>query len=147
MTMTTLETSANSLQVPPTDWEDLVRRSAGLLEARGVTTPRYVEKIIHNLHHDGRYMLVAPHLLLAHARPEEGALGNGVSLVSTAQDVALLGDPELPVRLFFTLAATEASAHLELLSHLAEVLVDEASMSELLACGDPERVAQIINPS
>jgi len=136
-----------TLQVEPAPWADLVRQSAALLERGGVITAGYVEAIFESFARNGNYMVVAPRVLLAHARPERGALGTGLSLVTTTQDVAFNDDPGVPVRLFFTLAAADSTHHLDLLAHLASVLTDESSFEELLACNDNRRVLQILNPT
>lgn len=135
------------LQVGSAPWADLVRQSAALLERDGVISPAYVGAIFESCVRNGDYMVIAPRVLLAHARPEEGALTTGLSLVTTREDVAFNDDPAVPVRLFFTLAAADSTEHLDLLAHLAEVLMDEPSFEELLSSGDSERVLQILNPA
>lgn len=135
------------LQVPPAPWADLVRQSAALLEREGVISSQYVGAIFDSCERNGDYMVIAPRVLLAHARPEEGALATGLSLVTTSDDVAFNDDPAVPVRLFFTLAAADSTEHLDLLAHLAEVLMDEASFEKLLSSGDTEQVLQILNPA
>lgn len=135
------------LQVEPAPWANLVRQSADLLERDAVIAGEYVEAIFDSIARNGNYMVVAPRVLLAHARPELGALGTGLSLVTTTRDVAFNDDPGVPVRLFFTLAAADSTEHLSLLAHLASVLTDESSFEELLACDDSRRVLQILNPT
>lgn len=135
------------LQVGLTDWEQVVRRSAALLERDGITTAHYVEAIFDSVRRNGTYMVIVPRVLLAHARPEEGATGTGLSLVTTAADVAFDGMDDQPVRMFFTLAATDADAHLDLMSHLATVLVDEDLFAEILTSTDPARVREILQPA
>ncbi|MCI1747320.1 MAG: PTS sugar transporter subunit IIA [Acidipropionibacterium sp.] len=147
MTVMLLSPSTMDLQVPPAPWDALVRRSADLLQASGTTTSHYVDAIFDSLRRNGDYMLVAPRVLLAHARPESGALGTGISLVTTTDDIPFSGDAARPVRLFFTLSAVDSDAHLELLTHLATVLTDDALLSELSTSSDATRVASIINPA
>ena len=145
--MELLTTSRLILQAGPAPWRDLVRQSAALLERDGIVTADYVEAIFASFARNGNYMVIAPRVLLAHARPEEGALRTGLSLITTSEDVALGDDAGVPVRLFFTLAAADSSEHLDLLTRLAEVLVDEASFQELLTTTDSDRVLQMLNPS
>lgn len=139
---TTLE-----LQVEPAPWRDLMARSAAVLKDQRIVSDNYYPAILDSLARNGAYMLVAPRVLLAHSRPEAGALGTGISLITTREDVLLQDNPAQPVRLFFTLAANNNQAHLELLAHLATVLVDQALLDELMTSTDPARVATIINPA
>lgn len=142
-----LDVSTMSLQVPTAPWDELVRRSAGLLQASGATTSGYVRAIFDSIARNGDYMLIAPKVLLAHARPEGGALRTAVSLITTAEDIPFNGDAARPVRLFFTLAAVDSDEHLELLTHLAGVLTDNTMLTELASSSDPDRVAAIVNPA
>lgn len=135
------------LQVAPAPWGDLVEQSAALLERDGVTSPDYLPAILASIERNGSYMLVAPHVLLAHARPEQGAIATGMSLLTTTEDVPFVGDSGKTIRLFFTLAAADADSHLELISHLAEVLVDSEAMAELLSSQDPARVRELLTPA
>lgn len=134
------------LQVPPAPWDDLVRRSAALLERDGITSPQYIEAIFASIDRNGAYMLVAPGVLLAHARPEEGAISTGMSLITTSEEVPFVADPTKGIRLFFTLAAADTTAHLALVSRLAEVLVDANAMAELVASTDPDHVRRLLCP-
>ena len=143
--MTLLPTSRLILQAPPSPWRDLVRQSADLLQRDAIITDNYVEAIFASFARNGNYMVIVPRVLLAHARPEEGAVGTGLSLITTSEDVPLGDDAGVPVRLFFTLAAADSSEHLDLLARLADVLVDEASFQELLTTNDSDRVLQMIN--
>jgi mannitol/fructose-specific phosphotransferase system IIA component (Ntr-type) len=145
--MKLLTTSRVILQAGPEPWSDLVRQSADLLQRDGIITADYVEAIFASFARNGNYMVITPKVLLAHARPEEGALGTGLSLITTSEDVALGDDTSVPVRLFFTLAAADSSGHLDLLARLAEVLVDKASFQELLTTTDADRVLQMVNPN
>ena len=135
------------LQVEPAPWAHLVRLSASLLERDGVVTTDYVKAIFDSFKRNGDYMVIAPKVLLAHARPEEGAVATGLSLVTTSADVAFNDDADVPLRLFFTLAAADSTAHLDLLAQLAEVLMDEQSFDELLSSKDTGRVLQLLNPA
>lgn len=135
------------LQAEPAPWADLVRQSAALLQRDGIVTAAYVDAIFASFARNGDYMVIAPRVLLSHARPEEGALATGLSLITTSEDVPLRDNASVPVRLFFTLAAANPTEHLDLLARLAEVLVDEPSFQELLTTSDSGRVLQMLNPS
>lgn len=91
-------------------------------------------------------MVVAPRVVLAHARPEQGALAAGMSLVTTSDDVPFKDDLGTPLRLFFTLAAPDPAAHLELMAHLAEVLTDQDRLQTLATTRAPRRALEILQP-
>lgn len=132
------------LQEQPRPWQSLVRDSAALLEQAGITSPAYTDAIFESIERNGDYMVVAPGVLLAHARPEHGALGTGLSLITVQEPVPFNDNPAKPVQLFFTLAATDADTHVALLSTLAMVLVDDALSAELMGSADVDRVIAIL---
>lgn len=132
------------LQEPSQPWQSLVRESAHLLEQAGITSAAYTDAIFDSIEHNGDYMVVAPGVLLAHARPEHGALGTGLSLITVREPVAFNDNPSKPVQLFFTLAADDAETHVGLLSTLAAVLVDDALSTELMSSSDVDRVISIL---
>lgn len=145
--MDLINESTMVLQREPASWRDLVQESADLLVRAGVVTSAYVEGIFESFEANGAYMMVAPYVLLSHTRPEKGATGTGLSLITVTEDVLLFDESDKPVRLFFTLAATDADAHLELLANLAEVLIDDDLFAELTTTSDPQRVQQILRGS
>lgn len=108
--MNLIDGSTMILQHSPAPWDELVRLSAAMLERKGVTKPEYVDGIFDSITKNGGYMLIAPRVLLAHTRPEMGAIGTGMSLVTTTEDVPFAGEGK-PTRLFFTLAASDSDAH------------------------------------
>lgn len=135
------------LQVEADDWTQAVRSSAELLVRDGCITPGYVEAIFTSFDTNGDYMIVMPEVVLAHARPESGALETGISLVTLRSPVLFRGDPDKPIRIIFTLAAGDPSEHIDMMAFLAEVLIDAAATRQLKSSSDVEAVLGLLTPA
>lgn len=125
-------------------WEDAVRLAGMLLVKRGVATEKYVEAMIHTVRELGPYSVIAPHVALPHARPEDGALKVGVSIVILANDVAF-GSPNDPVRVVIAFASPDKSSHIRLLSEIAELLSIEGAVEKLMNAKTSEEVRSLIS--
>ena len=64
------------------DWQAALRLCAAPLLAGGFIAPAYVDAIIATHEKIGPYYVLAPQMALAHARPEDGALRQGLALRS-----------------------------------------------------------------
>ena len=69
------------LQVPAMNWQEAVRACGDLLVKTGKCHPCYVDAMIQAVNDMGPYMVLAPGLALMHARPEDGTLQVGMSIV------------------------------------------------------------------
>lgn len=70
-----------------TDWREAVKASAEPLLANGTITADYVEAIFAQHEKLGPYYVLAPGIAMPHARPEEGAKGLGLSLLTLPHGV------------------------------------------------------------
>lgn len=119
------------------DWRDAVRISVLPLERGGYVDSRYKEGIIENIEKLGPYIVIADHIALPHARPEQGALKTQICITLFRQDVTFEGR-EVTARLFVALAAKDDDRHLEALSKISELLSDEAVVGQILESPDEQ---------
>ena len=64
------------------NWEEVVFKGVGLLEENGFVNEIYKKKIIENFYEFGPYMVIAPQIVLLHARPEDGVIKTGLSILT-----------------------------------------------------------------
>lgn len=117
------------------DWRDAVRISVLPLERGGYAESCYKDRIIENVEAFGPYIVIADHIALPHARPEQGAIKTQISITLFRQDVEFEGR-EVTARLFVALAANDNSSHLDALSQISELLSDEDAVEQILAAPD-----------
>lgn len=123
---------AGSLAVAVTasDREAAIRASGQLLVESGRVTADYVDQMVAAVEEFGPYIVIAPGIALAHARPSEAVLATGLSLAVLASPIEF-GSHNDPVSLVFGLAAVDHDSHLAVLAELAERLSDEDFVNKL----------------
>lgn len=117
------------------DWRDAVRISVLPLERGGYVESRYKDGIIENVEKLGPYIVIADHIALPHARPEQGAIETQISITLFRQDVVFEGR-ETAARLFVTLAAKDNDKHLDALAKISELLSGEDEVRNILESPD-----------
>ncbi|MCD8007889.1 MAG: PTS sugar transporter subunit IIA [Clostridiales bacterium] len=118
------------------NWQDAIRISTHLLERNGYVEPRYKEEIIANVERLGPYIVIADHIVLPHARPEQGALQTQIGVTLFRRPVTF--DNGADGQLFVTLAASDNNSHLDALMEISELLSEEDAVNNILASSDEE---------
>lgn len=126
------------------DWRHAVTLAGDALVAAGTTTHAYTEAMIAAIDELGPYIVIAPGIALAHARPSEAVLSTGLSWVGLSQPVEFGHQSNDPVDLVIGLAATDHDGHLEVMSSLAGVLADPDHMARLRAATEPRQVRELL---
>jgi mannitol/fructose-specific phosphotransferase system IIA component (Ntr-type) len=129
-----------ALDVEACDWRDAIRVSGELLVVAQIVEPRYVDAMIRTAEELGPYIVIAPHIALPHARPEDGVLETGLSLVRLRTPVEFGHDEHDPVILLFGLAAKDKRAHIRALQTLAEILSTKHLKEELMEAKTTEKI-------
>lgn len=126
------------------DWRDAVTLAGNALVAGGATTDAYTDAMLAAIDELGPYIVIAPGLALAHARPSEAVLNTGLSWVSLAEPVEFGHATNDPVTLVIGLAAPDHDGHLEIMSALAGILADPERMSRLELADSAEHVRELL---
>lgn len=112
-------------------WRDAVTLAALPLIALGHVQPDYVQGIIDNTEEYGPYYIIAPGVALPHARPEQGALSNGVAFTTLSKPVEFGHDEGDPVWLLICISATDAEQHIYTIQRLANLLQQDEFIQRL----------------
>ena len=118
--------------------------AAPLLDSKTIR-PEYLTAIINEHSRLGPYYVLAPGLAMPHARPEEGALGLGLSLLKLQRGVRFGAEDNDPVDLIVMLAAPDRHSHIELISSLAALFSSDEDMQLLHQARTVEEIKNIIN--
>ena len=136
--------SAIRLKVHAADWRDAVRVCGEALVTGGITTPAYTAQMIATVEQLGPYLVIAPGIALAHARPSAAVLRPGLSWVTLAQPVRFGHKDNDPVTLVVGLAAPDDYSHVQALATFAGLLEDASRRAALLALQTPSDVLAAI---
>src|SRR5574341_782958 len=113
-----------ALQVRVADWRQAVRAGGELLVKAGKCEVRYVDAMVKAVEEMGPYMVLAPGLALAHARPEDGVKQVGMSIITLATPVEFGSESNDPVKLVISFGGVDNKSHIGMLQELAEFLMD-----------------------
>lgn len=127
-----------TIQKRVNDWMDSIVVAAEPLLKAGCITQNYVESMIKNVKNNGTYIVIMPNVALPHSRSEEGALKTGISVLKLEEAVMYPDDKS--VQLVISFSANDNNQHMELLSMLAGVLMDEAKLKFILSSNDLEKI-------
>jgi len=116
-------------------WEQAVDAVGQLLLAAGKITAAYIPAMKRVLKEMGPYAVIAPGIVLLHARPEDGVVEPCLGLVTLQQGVAFGHPANDPVDLVFALGAVDKQAHIAALGALAEKLGDAEFLRHVRSAG------------
>ncbi|AHG20557.1 PTS system mannitol-specific transporter subunit IIA [Chania multitudinisentens RB-25] len=127
------------------NWKNAVLLSAEPLLTQGYVTSNYIEAIFKSHEELGPYYVLAPGLAMPHARPEQGAIKNGLSLLHIRDGVSFSSDENDPVYVVIMLCAHSGDEHITMITELAEIFSDEDKLSRLLKAADLNAIQAAIN--
>lgn len=132
------------VQVDCKDWKEAINKGAAILEKQNVVKETYKDEIFKNFEELGAYMVIAPGIVLSHARPEAGVIETGMSIMTLKNPVEFGSELNDPVELVLTLAAKDNSGHMQLLAKLMEMLMNTKDLNSVINADSVEAVVDII---
>lgn len=112
------------------DWEEAIQQAATPLLTTGKVKQDYIDAMIAVVKKNGPFINIGPHIALAHARPEDGVNQMGMALMKVNPAINLVS-ADHPITLFFVLAASDNTTHLQALQELATKLQDSRSLNKI----------------
>jgi PTS system ascorbate-specific IIA component len=126
------------------DWRAAVHLVGEVLARSGATTPEYGDEMVRMIQEHGPYVVIAPGLALAHARPGPSVLADGYAIVTLATPVSFGHPHNDPVRVVVGLAIKTADTHLAAVAQLANVFNDSSAIDDLTAATATAEVQRIM---
>jgi PTS system ascorbate-specific IIA component len=134
-----------SVRATASSWKQAIELAGDALVKSQRTTPKYTEAMVQAFEELGPYMVIAPGIALAHARPSEAVLGTGLSLITLSEPVVFGSEANDPVRLVIGLAAVDHDSHIDLMAALSELLMDVMKVNMLLQAENMEQVRELLS--
>lgn len=133
------------LNIKCIDWKDAIRKGAESLVKKDFIEKRYPEAIISNFEKLGPYMVIAPGIVLSHARPEDGVKKLSLSFITLKEPINFGSEMNDPVKFIITLAAIDNTSHMKVIQKLMEFLMNDEDLNKLMNAEETEEVIKIIN--
>ena len=139
--------SIDTLKVNTTvkDWEEAVDVAGGLLVRAGKTKVEYTSAMKRVLKEMGPYAVIAPGIVLLHARPEDGVLSACLAVVTLSTPVAFGHSENDPVDLVLALGATDKNSHIAALQQMALILSDKEKLQIIRTAENEAGLMEILS--
>jgi len=139
-----LSPAAVTVGATAADWRDAVGLVAKALARADYARASYAGDMVRMIEEHGPYVVVAPGLALAHAKPGPRSLACGMAVVTLATPVEFGHPHHDPVRVVVGLASTSPEEHLANVAAVANVFNDEGIVDRLAAATDIDEVLGIL---
>ena len=134
-----------SLNVDCRYWEEAIRKGMRVLREKNYVENSYEEAVINNIKEIGPYMVVAPGIVLSHAKTEDGVNKLSMSLMTIKNPVKFGSELNDPVKLVITLATKDRKSHLRALSQLMALFMNSEDLKSVFKAKTTEGIINIIN--
>ena len=127
-------------------WQDAIKGCGETLIEQGFIDNCYVEAIIKCVTEYGPYIVICPNVAMPHSTlGAEGVYKTGIGFMKVEKPVAFDdNDREKDARLFFTLAAVNHDQHLNNMMQLAELLMNEEVVNDLVEIQNDDDLRKVI---
>lgn len=126
------------------DWQSAIRTAAEPLLRDNRIEEGYIQAIISKVEALGPYIVAAPGIAIAHAKPEDGVRRLGISLLRLEKPVSFSQEERHQVRIILVLAAIDGESHLKALSELTIVLRGDKGIDRLMKAGTKTQMLEWI---
>ncbi|GAA1446770.1 PTS sugar transporter subunit IIA [Leifsonia poae] len=147
MPLPPLPDSAITVGAHASDWREAVELAGAALARSGAVEAGYGARMIQVIDEFGAYIVIAPGLALAHARPGPDVLTDGLSVVTLAEPVVFGHPHNDPVAVVIGLAVATPDAHVTSVAELANIFNDPGAIPSLAAASDVAEVQRIMAAS
>ncbi len=144
MPLPPLPPSAVIVKGDAADWRAAVRLAGSALVSSGVAHSGYADEMIRMIEEHGPYVVIAPGLALAHARPGPEVLADGLAIVTLATPVSFGHPHNDPVLVVLGLAVSSIEGHLESIADLANAFNDPTTIEDIAVAEDAETIIRIM---
>lgn len=133
-----------SLNVNVPSAEAAIRESGKLLLRAGLVEETYIDAMVASFQNNGPYIVLAPHIAIPHARPEDGVREACISLVKLERPIPFGHSTNDPITLVFALGASSSEEHLTILQKLVTLLTDPQNVERLMIAKQYREIEQMI---
>ncbi|QIL46823.1 PTS sugar transporter subunit IIA [Vagococcus coleopterorum] len=111
-------------------WQNAIKVSCQSLEDQGIVDSEYADELIGCVNEFGPYIVIIPGVAMPHSSQGSNHI-NGTAINLTIFDQEVVFDEEKKAKVFFTLAAQNPEEHMENISSLSELLMEDGLVDEL----------------
>lgn len=125
--------------------EEAVYESGKLLVNAGKAKESYIDAMLSYLDEYGPYIVLTNGIAMPHARPEDGAIDVGFSLVLLDEPVNFGHADFDPVSLVIGLCAVDNKSHLNALKELVDIISNEEKVKKIMTASSKQEILTVLN--
>lgn len=133
------------LKVYVENWVEAIEEAGKLLLNSKHISYEYITSMIDTVKKLGPYIVIAPNIAIAHARPNESVLKEGISMITLKKPVEFGNKDNDPVDIVFAFGAKSSNEHLAELTKLARILENQSIIEKIRKSSDIDFVYKVIN--
>ena len=114
-------------------WEEAILAMGKVFEEEGSANDNYSRAMVDSVKELGPYIVIVPHVALAHSAPSENVYKNDVGMLILDEPVNFNSIND-PVNIVIGLCAKDNTSHIELLQFISTILGDDEVIEELCKC-------------
>ncbi len=118
-------------KVSVSSWEQAVEEAGAVMVQANLVETRYIDAMKKTLRDLGPYSVIAPGIAMPHARPEDGVIQTGFSLVTLKKPVTFGNTENDPVDILFAFSATDKDRHITALKEISVFLNNDVLMRKV----------------
>lgn len=127
--------------------EEALSCAGKLLLNKGIVNERYVDSLVKCIDKKGKngpYIVISNGIALPHARPEDGAISTGFSIIILKEPLIFGHKKHDPVRLIIAFASKDNKNHLKALEEITSVIINKENLKALLQCENANQAMKLI---
>ncbi|WP_166372113.1 PTS sugar transporter subunit IIA [Psychromonas sp. SA13A] len=132
------------LKVKCEDAKEAISIAGQLLVDNGFCNENYKNKMLDFFDEFGSYIVVDEHIAMPHARPEDGALKSGFSVVTLDPPINFGNEDNDPVSIVFGLVGTNSDEHINTITKLADLCNSPNFVKSLINCNNLEEAKALL---
>ena len=114
------------------DWQEAIAKTAQPLVHQDKITDNYIQAMVDSVKKNGPYIVMGPHVALAHAKPEDGVNDLSLSVSYLKNPVEFGHSTNDPVKIIFCISPIDSYTHIHLMKEIFELMNNQERMDKLL---------------
>jgi PTS system ascorbate-specific IIA component len=131
-------------KVTVASWEQAVEAAGMVMVQANLVEPRYIDAMKKTLRDLGPYSVIAPGIAMPHARPEDGVIQTGFSLVTLEKPVAFGSAENDPVDILLAFSASDKDRHITALKEISVFLSDDDLVKKVRSANSNDQLLDAI---
>lgn len=126
-------------------WQKAVTMAALPLLQKGYIKESYIDAMINLVEELGPYIVLMPNFAMPHARPENGAIKGGFSILKLNEPVYFSEDRQYYAKVILVLSCENSDSHIKVIQWIGDTFSSSENCEKLFNAGTTKEILDIFN--